>query len=225
MQEEVLVAPSILAADLGHLADELESVSTADLIHFDVMDGHFVPNISFGPDILRAVKSCSELPVDCHLMVDNPESMIGPYLDAGADMVSFHMEATAHANRLAYQIHERGAKAGVVINPATPVSCLEAIVEDVDLVLVMTVNPGFGGQPFIESSLRKLRNLRRLCSEHGVSPLVEVDGGIVSANAGKVVSAGANVLVAGSSVFGKPDRAQAIDAIRKSAATGIARKA
>ena len=225
MNDEIRVAPSVLSADFRRLADELADVSTADLLHYDVMDGHFVPNLSFGIDLLRTVKSATELPVDVHLMITNPDEMVERYLDAGADVVSFHYEATSHAHRLVSLIKDRGAKASVAINPATPVCMLEPILCDLDMVLVMTVNPGFGGQRFIESSLRKLRRLRRMCDEQGVNPAIEVDGGITARNAAEVAAAGANVLVAGSSVFGAPDRAAAIAAIRTSGTSGTSRRA
>lgn len=225
MNDEIRVAPSVLSADFRRLADELADVSTADLLHYDVMDGHFVPNLSFGIDLLRTVKSATELPVDVHLMITNPDEMVERYLDAGADVVSFHYEATSHAHRLVSLIKDRGAKASVAINPATPVCMLEPILCDLDMVLVMTVNPGFGGQRFIESSLRKLRRLRRMCDEQGVNPAIEVDGGITARNAAEVVAAGANVLVAGSSVFGAADRAAAIAAIRASGTSGTSRRA
>ena len=225
MNDEIRVAPSVLSADFRRLADELADVSTADLLHYDVMDGHFVPNLSFGIDLLRTVKSATELPVDVHLMISNPDEMVERYLDAGADVVSFHYEATSHAHRLVSLIKDRGAKASVAINPATPVCLLEPILCELDMVLVMTVNPGFGGQRFIESSLRKLRRLRRMCDEQGVNPAIEVDGGITARNAAEVAAAGANVLVAGSSVFGAPDRAAAIAAIRTSGTSGTSRRA
>lgn len=220
MQRPAIIAPSLLAADCLRLGEELDEVKTADLVHLDVMDGHFVPNLTFGLDTLRAVKSATSLPVDVHLMISNPDEMVEKYLDAGADIVSFHYEATAHAHRLVSLIHDRGAKASIALNPATPVCLLEPIIDELDMVLIMTVNPGFGGQSFIESSTRKLRRLRRLCDEHGVNPHVEVDGGIHARNAQEVAAAGANVLVAGSSVFGAADRAAAIRAIRDAAEAG-----
>ncbi|MDM8270982.1 ribulose-phosphate 3-epimerase [Thermophilibacter provencensis] len=225
MLEEIKIAPSILAANYLRLGEELADVSTGDLIHFDVMDGHFVPNLSFGIDVVRAVKSATDLPVDVHLMITNPDEMVEKYLDAGADYLSFHYEATAHAHRLVSLIHERGAKASVALNPATPVAALEPILGDLDMVLVMTVNPGFGGQSFIESSSRKIRRLRRMCDEQGVNPLIEVDGGMSAKTVAKVTSAGANVIVAGSSVFGAPDRAAAIDEIRRAGQAGVSKMA
>lgn len=225
MLGDIKVAPSVLSADFTRLGEELADVSSADMIHYDVMDGHFVPNLSFGLDVLRAVKSSTDLPVDVHLMVTNPDDMVERFLDAGADCVSFHYEATAHANRLVQLIHDRGAKASIALNPATPVAMLEPIIDDLDMVLVMTVNPGFGGQAFIDGSTRKLCRLRRLCQEHGVSPLVEVDGGIVARTAAEAAGAGANVLVAGSAVFGAPDRAAAIAALRRSAEAAAGKRA
>ena len=223
MPNEIKIAPSILSADFSRLGSELADIASADLVHFDVMDGHFVPNLTFGLDVLRAVKAATSLPVDAHLMISNPDEMVEKYLDAGADIVSFHYEATAHAHRLVSLIHERGAVASVALNPATPVYALEPIIDDLDMVLVMTVNPGFAGQRFIESSTRKLRRLRRMCDEHGVNPMIEVDGGLSAQNASEVTRAGANVIVAGSAVFGAPDRAAAIADIRRSALVGASK--
>ena len=225
MPEEIRIAPSVLSADFARLGEELADIATADYVHYDVMDGHFVPNLSFGLDILRTVKASTDLPVDVHLMITNPDEMVEKYLDAGADLVSFHYEATAHANRLVSLIKDRGAKASIALNPATPVSMLEPILDDLDMVLVMTVNPGFGGQKFIESSVRKLRQLRSMCNEHGVSPLVEVDGGISAKTVAKVTAAGANVLVAGSAVFGAADRGAAIADIRRAGLAGVTKTA
>lgn len=225
LENNVQVAPSILSADLGHLADELATIEGAGYVHFDAMDGHFVPNLTFGPGVLAAVKESTQIPVDAHLMISNPDQMVPEYLAAGADIVTFHYEATAHANRLANLIREKGAKAGIAINPGTPVCALDAIIEDVDLVLVMTVNPGFGGQKFIPGSLRKLRQLKAMCDECRVSPIIEVDGGISPANAADVCAAGARLLVAGSAVFGKADRADAIHEITEAGEAGLARRA
>lgn len=225
MNAPILIAPSVLAADYGHIADEIAEAKTADLIHVDVMDGHFVPNISFGVDFLRTVKESTELPVDVHLMISNPDQKVESYLDAGADILTFHYEAATHAHRIVSVIHDRGAKASIALNPATPVSVLEPIIEDLDMVLIMTVDPGYGGQRFIESSLKKLRRLRRLCAEHGVNPRVEVDGGIVMGNVAKAVASGANVIVAGSSVFRAADRAVAIRKLRRHAERGVSKMA
>jgi len=171
-----------------NLGDEIASIADADYVHYDVMDGQFVPNLSYGPDILAAATRASELPFDVHLMIANPDIMVERYIDAGAAVVSFHLEATNHANRLAGLIRSRGAKPAIAINPATPVSALDAVIEDVDMVVVMSVNPGFGGQSFIMGTYDKLRKLRALCLEHHVSPLVEVDGGISAKNAEQVVA-------------------------------------
>jgi ribulose-phosphate 3-epimerase len=225
MMNDIKIAPSVLSADFAHLAQDLDSISTCDYIHYDVMDGHFVPNLTFGLDILKAVKRTTDIPVDVHLMITNPDEMVPLYLEAGADVVTFHMEATSHANRLAALIRDAGAKASVAINPGTSVSTLDAIIDDVDMVLLMTVNPGFGGQKFIPGSLRKLEQLSHMCAEHGVSPMVEVDGGISAANAADVCAAGANVLVAGSAVFKAEDRAQAIASIREAGRDGIVKRA
>lgn len=223
MLSDVRIAPSILSADLMCLGDELESIKSADYIHFDVMDGVFVPNLSFGPALLSQVKAASDLPVDAHLMVCDPDRRVQAYLDAGADIVTFHYEAQVHALRTISLIKEHGAKAGVALNPGTPTSALECLIEDVDLVLVMSVNPGFSGQAFIEHTYDKLRQVRRMASEHGVDPLIEVDGGIGAANAERVVRAGANLLVAGNAVFKADDRAAAINAIRTAGRRGFGR--
>jgi len=221
MGDKVLVAPSVLSADFIRLGEDLESVTEADLLHYDVMDGRYVPNVSFGQVILGQVKEACDLPLDVHLMVERPDDCALSFVRAGADIVTFHYEAQVHAHRLVSAIHDAGARAGVAINPGTPVAALDALVEHVDLVLVMTVNPGFGGQSFIESSIRKIEQLKRLCTEHGASPLIEVDGGIDENTARRVVRAGARVLVAGSSVFGAKDRAGAIAAIRESGMRGL----
>lgn len=225
MLEDVMIAPSILSADIAHLAADLEAISTADYVHVDVMDGHFVPNLTFGPNVVKAVKACTDVPADVHLMISNPDEMAVEYARAGADLVSFHVEAATHAHRIVSAIHEAGAKAGMGINPATPVSSLEAIIDDLDLVLVMSVNPGFGGQKFIPGSLRKVAQVRALANEQGVSPIIEVDGGCSAANAAELVEAGATMLVAGSAVYGKSDRAAAIAEIREAGRAGLAKRA
>lgn len=225
MQSQIKIAPSVLSADFTKLGEDLADISSADYVHYDVMDGHFVPNVSFGLDILKATKRASDLPVDVHLMITNPDEMLPAFIEAGADMITFHMEATSHANRLIQLIHAAGRKASVAICPATPACMLEEVIEDVDMVLAMTVNPGFGGQKFIESSPAKLRRIRALCAEHGVSPMVEVDGGINGKTAAVVAEAGANVLVAGSAVFGEKDRAAAIASIRSAAESALVKRA
>jgi ribulose-phosphate 3-epimerase len=225
MLDDVLVSPSILSADIGRLDDELASISTADLIHIDVMDGHFVPPVTFGPNVVEAAKAATSVPLDVHVMIDNPDERVQDYLDAGADLLTFHVEAATHAHRIVSRIHASGARAGISLNPGTPVSSLSALIEDVDLVLVMSVDPGYGGQAFIPSSTAKLRELVRLCRDHGVRPTVEVDGGISPSNAAEACRAGATALVAGSAVFGAPDRPAAIAAIREAGRAGIVREA
>ncbi len=222
MREQIRISPSILAADFLNLGDELASVSNADFIHYDVMDGDFVPNISFGPGLLRAVKRGTDLPVDVHMMVSNPDEVFRDYLDAGADILTFHMETAKHAHRIVDEIHKRGRRAAVAINPGTAVSSLDAIIDYLDMVLVMSVNPGFSGQQFIEHTYTQLNKLKVLCSSHVVRPLIEIDGGISPKNAAQVVAAGANVLVGGSAVFDAPDHAKAVEEMRESGIQGLA---
>ncbi len=225
MLNDVMIAPSILSADIANLAKDLEAIATADYVHVDVMDGHFVPNLTFGTNVVKAVKASTDVPADVHLMISNPDEMAAEYAKAGADLVSFHVEAATHAHRIVSAIHDAGAKAGMVINPATPASSLEAIIEDLDLVLVMSVNPGFGGQKFIPGSLRKVAQVAALAAERGVNPIIEVDGGCSAANAADLVAAGATMLVAGSAVYGKADRAAAIAEIRAAGREGLTKRA
>lgn len=216
--DRILMAPSILSADFLNLERDVAKVADgADFIHVDVIDGHFTPNLTIGPAFVSALKKAFATPLDVHLMVDNPETTVDWYLDAGADLVTVHVEALVHGNRLMRHIRERGAKAGIALNPATPICAVREYVELADLVLLMSVNPGFGGQKFIESTPRRLRELHALCDELGANPLVEVDGGIGLATAPEVAAAGANVLVAGSAVFGQDDPAAAMEAIRTAA--------
>lgn len=211
----VRIAPSILSADMADLKGEIAKVSGADFIHFDVMDGHFTGNLTFGVDILKAVKRVTDVPVDVHMMVTNPDETADWYADAGADLITVHYEASTHLHRTITHLQDRGVKAGVVLNPATPVCVLESIIDVVDMVLLMSVNPGFGGQSFIPGTIAKLKELKTLCESHGVDPLIEVDGGISSKNIAEVVAAGANVLVAGSAVFKAEDPAAEVALLQK----------
>ncbi|SFJ61719.1 ribulose-phosphate 3-epimerase [Thermoflavimicrobium dichotomicum] len=214
----VKIAPSILSADFARLKDEIQEVEQAgaDWIHVDVMDGHFVPNITLGPLIVEAIRPHTSLPLDVHLMIEQPDRYISQFAKAGADYISVHQEACSHLHRTIYHIKEQGVKAGVVINPATPVAMIEPILPDVDLVLLMTVNPGFGGQKFISNVLSKISQVRQIVNENDLKVDIEVDGGINKETAKDAVKAGANVLVAGSAIFGASDRRQALSAIRSS---------
>ncbi|MBY4798013.1 ribulose-phosphate 3-epimerase [Collinsella sp. AGMB00827] len=214
MSSSVQIAPSILSADMAWLGRDLEYVSQADLIHFDVMDGHFTGNLTFGPDILRAVKRNTDLPLDVHMMVSDPDHMVEWFVEAGADMITVHWEASTHLHRTISFIHEHGVRAGVVLNPATPAHVLESIISDLDMVLVMSVNPGFGGQRFIPGALAKIKAVKRLAEQAGAAPLIEVDGGISANNIEEVVAAGADVIVAGSAIFGATDPAAEIERMR-----------
>ena len=210
----IKIAPSLLSADFARLAEELETVAEADILHLDVMDGHFVPNITIGPPIIKALRKRTKLPFDCHLMITDPQQYIPAFLDAGADMISIHIEAEPHLQRALQLIRDGGAKAGIAINPATSAESLSTALDFCDYVLVMTVNPGFGGQKFIEPVVPKIRHISRLIRERGLGVEIEVDGGIDARTAPHVVTAGATILVAGSAVFGQPDRADAIRTIR-----------
>lgn len=218
----VMMAPSILSADFLNLESSINLVADrCDYIHVDVMDGHFVPNLTLGAPFVKALKGRFSTPLDVHLMVSNPEDTIDWYLDAGADIATFQLEAVTHANRLVQHIRERGSMAGVAVNPATPICLLRDLVEVADLILVMSVNPGFGGQSFIESTPRRLQELHDLCNNLECSPLVEVDGGITAATAPLVTSCGARLLVAGSAVFGKDDPLAAMEAIRSAGTSAL----
>jgi ribulose-phosphate 3-epimerase len=208
MSGPILIAPSILSADLGNLASELKEVEDggADYIHVDVMDGHFVPNITWGPPIVAAVRKVTKLPVDVHLMIENPDRYVDDFAAAGADIIGIHIEADRHAHRTLTHIRELGKKSCVTLNPQTPLDSIDYVLECVDQVLVMSVNPGFGGQRFISAVLPKIAALRKTIETRGLSIDIEVDGGISAATAKQVVDAGANVLVAGAAVFNHPDR-------------------
>ncbi|MGA6827727.1 ribulose-phosphate 3-epimerase [Nitrospira sp. NS4] len=216
MSNRVLIAPSILAADFARLADEIAAVERggADLLHIDVMDGHFVPNITVGPPIVESLKKVTKLPLDVHLMITNADAFITEFVSAGADYVTVHVEACPHLHRTVQLIKERGAKAGVTLNPATPVSLLQEILPEVDLVLIMSVNPGFGGQKFIPSALQKIAAIREMLDRLHSPALLEVDGGVKVDNAAQVLAAGADVLVAGSAIFSSRDYAGTIAALR-----------
>jgi ribulose-phosphate 3-epimerase len=215
----IRIAPSLLSADFANLASELETIVDADILHLDVMDGHFVPNITLGPPIIKALRPRTKLPFDCHLMISNPQQYIPAFLDAGADMISIHVEIEPHLQRALQMIRDGGAKAGIAINPATSAETLSAALEFCDYVLVMTVNPGFGGQKFIEPVVPKIRHIARLVRERGLRVEIEVDGGIDERTAPIVVDAGASILVAGSAVFGREDRAAAMESIRSAVST------
>ncbi len=215
----VEIAPSILAADFTRLGEQLAAVERggAEIIHVDVMDGHFVPNISVGPFIVQAVRKATTLPIDCHLMIEDPDKYIADFARAGANMISVHPETTYHLHRTLSLIHQSGCRAGVVLNPATPLGIIEEVIPEIDFVLIMSVNPGFGGQKFISAALNKVRRLKAMLNAHGAQAQIEIDGGITAENADDVVVAGAEILVAGSSIFGQPDLATAVQKLRQAA--------
>jgi ribulose-phosphate 3-epimerase len=219
MTDRIKIAPSILSADFTRLAEAIEIIEDgdADFIHVDVMDGHFVPNLTIGPPVIAALKKRAKLPLDVHLMIDNADETVGWYLDAGADWVTVHAEACPHLHRTLGVIREAGAKAGVSVNPATPIDSLVEVIHMVDMILVMSVNPGFGGQSFIERSVEKVAELKWMCDQLKATPILEVDGGINPETAALVSAVGANCLVAGNAVFGTPDPKAAIAAIRAAA--------
>ncbi len=210
-----VLAPSILSADFARLGAEVQAVESggAAMIHVDVMDGRFVPNITIGPVVTAAVRRSTRLPIDCHLMIEDPERYVGRFVDAGADLVSVHVEAVRHLHRVVAQIREAGAKAGVVLNPATPLSALDEMLHEVDLVLLMSVNPGFGGQHLIPTVLDKVRRLRERIDRSGADVRIEIDGGVTEENLESVAASGVDVIVAGSAVFGSGDPRRATERI------------
>jgi ribulose-phosphate 3-epimerase len=211
------IAPSILSADFAKLGDEIKAVEAAgvDWIHADVMDGHFVPNITIGPLVVEAVRRVTDLPIDVHLMIENPDNYIAAFAEAGAAYISVQVETCIHLNRTVQLIKDCGAQAGAVLNPSTPLASLEWILEDVDYVLLMSVNPGFGGQAFIPGCLDKIKALRELIQARGLSSLIEVDGGVNEKTIAEIASAGADVLVAGSAIFGSSDYHKTIESFRR----------
>ena len=222
MTRPVLIAPSILSADFGRLAEEVRAVEAAgaDVIHVDVMDGRFVPNITIGPLVVRAVRAATKLPLDVHLMIVEPERYVEEFARAGADLISVHLEASPHLHRTVQLIKSLGKKASVAVNPHSPLDGLDVVLPELDMVLLMSVNPGFGGQKFIEAVVPKIEALRATITRRGLATNIEVDGGVAPDTVGRVVRAGANVLVAGSAVFGAPnhDYRGAIQALRDGAA-------
>ena len=216
MTRPTLIAPSILSADFAHLAEEVAAVERggADLLHVDVMDGHFVPNLTVGPPIVESLKKVTKLPLDCHLMMTNADAFIDEFAAAGADYLTVHVEACPHLHRTVQVIKERGVKAGVTLNPATSLHTIEEILPEVDLVLIMSVNPGFGGQKVITSCLQKIVTTRQMIDRARSRALLEVDGGIKVDNAAQILAAGADVLVAGSAIFTSRDYAATIAALR-----------
>ena len=216
-EDGVIIAPSILSADFSRLGDEVKAVEQAgaDWIHVDVMDGHFVPNITIGPAVVEAVRKVTELPLDVHLMIENADRYIGEFISAGSDIIAVHVEACTHLNRTIQLIKDHDKLAGVVLNPATPLSSLEEILHEIDMVLLMSVNPGFGGQKFIPSMLDKIENLAEVMSHYEHPIALEVDGGVNPENVGEIKQAGASVLVAGSAVFNAKDYKKAIKSLRE----------
>ena len=217
------IAPSVLSADLGRLGEQLAAAEAggAEWIHVDVMDGRFVPNLTFGAPLLRALRKLSNLPLDVHLMVMEPEKYIDEYADLGAALFTFHPEATVHVQRQLARVRERGMKAGLALNPASPLSLIDEVVPDLDLVLIMSVNPGFGGQRYIEAATDKIRRTRRLLDSRGSNAVLEVDGGITVDTIGAARAAGADTFVAGTAVFGQPDPAAAVRQLLKACSTAV----
>lgn len=212
----IKIAPSLLSANFAYLADEIKKVEAAgaDLLHLDIMDGHFVPNLTFGPPVIAALRQVTKLPFDVHLMVTNPQELIEPFVKAGADILTVHAETAPHMHRLIQTIKASGVRAAVSLNPATSLTTIEEVLGDLDMVLIMSVNPGFGGQQFIPESINKIKRLRQLIESRNLKVDIEVDGGINKSTARTVVDAGATILVAGSAVYGAPDVTKAIQELR-----------
>ncbi len=213
----VKIAPSILSADFARLGEDITAAENAgaDLIHVDVMDGHFVPNITIGPLVVKAVKKIAKLPLDVHLMIENPDDYVKEFAESGSDMVTVHAEATVHLHRTIQNIRECGVKAGVSVNPATPLSLIEIVLPYVDMVLIMSVNPGFGGQKFIPEALPKIRQLKKMIDERKLKVEIEVDGGVNTDNVADVVGAGADIVVMGSAFYNSEDYAETVKTVRK----------
>jgi ribulose-phosphate 3-epimerase len=223
---EPLIAPSILSADFARLGEDVTAVLKAggDLVHFDVMDNHYVPNLTVGPMLCKALRNYGiKAPIDVHLMVEPVDRLVPDFAEAGATYISFHPEATRHVDRTLGLIRDNGCKAGLVFNPATPLNWLDYVLDKLDMVLIMSVNPGFGGQKFIESALDKVRRVRKAIDDSGLSVRLEVDGGVKTANIGKIAAAGADTFVAGSAIFGSSDYAATISAMRAEIAKGSGR--
>ncbi|MGC8579621.1 MAG: ribulose-phosphate 3-epimerase [bacterium] len=216
--KHLMIAPSLLASDFTRLADEIKAIEKAgaDLLHIDVMDGRFVPNITLGQPVLRSIRRITRLPLDVHLMIENPMAHIKSFIEAGADILTVHLEACSHLHRAIAMIKDAGKKAGISLNPATPVVMLKDIIEELNLVLIMTVNPGFGGQEFIKSTLKKIKELSDIKQEQNLNVLIEVDGGINNQTAGLVAKNGADIIVAGTAIFGSKDYREAISRLRAS---------
>lgn len=219
----VRLAPSLLSADFARLSEAIEMIEQggAEVVHLDVMDGHFVPNITIGPPVVKALRKETNLPFDCHLMIEEPQRFIPDFLEAGANMISVHLEADQHLHRALAMIRDGGAMAGIAINPATAVESLDQAIEYCDYVLVMSVNPGFGGQKFIRGAVEKIRRVSEMIRSRGLNVTIEVDGGIDDTTASTVVAAGARLLVAGSAIFGRPDPVEAMRTLRTSAISEI----